>query len=462
MKSDLIRSVVVLSNSTSAPRLAGALEASGYLSGMAPTLDAAQDLLELREPRQSVVVLNDIEPATAHDTLRRLRERGARVIATEPNDGLGDAPGVFTRLEPGFSDRELVDAVEAALSASESPSRAAPADAALDLAEVVGTSDVFTRIIDTVRQVCRRTHAGGTPTILLGGETGTGKGFISRLIHYNGARKRKAFVTVNCAALPPSLIEAELFGYERGAFTDAKSVKKGLFEAASGGTLFLDEIGAIPLGLQAKLLTTIEDKLVRRVGGRKSTHVDVHIIAATHEDLAARVKEGSFRSDLFHRLNVVRLRVPALRERGDDALLLAGRFVEEICQDYGLDLRTLSPAAKQWILEYQWPGNVRELRNQLERILTLENDAVIDAGHFRRSSLPSLVAVGRENGSLRVQLPRDGVPLEAVEREILREALQLCEGNVSQTARYLSISRQTLIYRMKKFGLREEARAARG
>ncbi len=318
----------------------------------------------------------------------------------------------------------------------------------------VGDSPALGRVVGIVRQVCAR---GGAPTILLTGETGTGKGFIAKCIHHNGARRNKPYVEVNCAALPPALIESELFGHERGSFTDAKAARAGLFETADGGTLFLDEIGAVPIELQAKLLTAIEEKKVRRIGGRQPTRVDVQIVAATHEDLPRKIREQTFREDLYHRLNVVAVKMPALRERGADVVLLAESFLRALCLEYGTPARTLGEDAKDWLLGYAWPGNVRELRNQIERIVLLENDEVVRADHFARSTEGGArVQVSRANGSgarLRVSLPPTGVPLAVLEREVIREALAQCGGNVSRAARYLSITRQTLIYRMKKYDL---------
>src|SRR5262249_9307717 len=187
-----------------------------------------------------------------------------------------------------------------------------------DWQSVLGDSPALKTVLRMLRQVCARTYAGGTPMILLAGETGTGKGFVAKCIHYNGVRRNRPFVAVNCAALPPALMEAELFGHERGSFTDAKSSRSGLFETADGGTLFLDESGAVPLDLQGKLLTAVEEKTIRRIGGRQPIHVDVQIVAATHEDLRGRAKAGTFREDLYHRLNVIAVTMPPLRQRGSD------------------------------------------------------------------------------------------------------------------------------------------------
>ncbi len=324
---------------------------------------------------------------------------------------------------------------------------------------IIGQSPALREVVSVLQQVCARSHRGATPTIFLGGETGTGKGFIAKCTHSNSARKNRPFVEVNCAALPASLIEAELFGHERGSFTDAKTARSGLFETADGGTLFLDEIGTIPLDLQAKLLTAIEEKRVRRLGARTSASVDVQIIAATHADLRQKVREGTFREDLFHRLNVVSVIIPPLRERGEDLILLGESFLQMFCREYGMPARRLSTDAKEWMRGYDWPGNVRELRNQIERIVLLGNNEIVGADEFRSSGdAPKSIRIEKARNELRVTLPTTGVRLEDLEREILRQALRQCDGNVSRAARFLSISRQTFIYRMKKHGLSDDSR----
>jgi two-component system, NtrC family, response regulator AtoC len=327
-------------------------------------------------------------------------------------------------------------------------------DAPAGWSSVVGQSPAIQRVLEVFRRVATRTSAVNTPTILITGETGTGKGFLAKTFHYNSLRRNRPFVEVNCGAIPPSLIESELFGHERGSFTDAKTARSGLFETADRGTLFLDEIASMPFDLQAKLLTVIEEKNVRRLGSRQSTRVDVQIIAATHGDLARRVKEGTFREDLFHRLNVVAVTMPPLRERAGDTVLMAEAFLSTLCREYGQPVRVLSDEAKDWMRGYAWPGNVRELRNQIERIVLLENEDVVRPEHFRSEDAARLRVADSPSGrTVRITLPPDGVPLEILEKEILREALSRSEGNVSRAARYLSISRQTLMYRMKKYGL---------
>jgi two-component system response regulator AtoC len=323
---------------------------------------------------------------------------------------------------------------------------------------LVGSCSAMQEVFRIVRVLCERSSRGGAPTVLLTGETGTGKGMLAKSIHYNGGRRTRPFVEVNCAAIPPTLLESELFGHERGAFTDAHAARAGLFETANSGTLFLDEIGCLPLALQAKLLSAIEEKSIRRLGARSPIHIDSQVIAATHVDLKQAIKQETFREDLYHRLNVVSVRMPALRERGDDKIRLAESFVARACGEYDLPVRRLTASAKRYVSEYRWPGNVRELKNQIERILLLYNDDFIDDTHFdaRRSSLPPPI----KQSGFRLTLPEDGISLEEIEREAIRTALARTGGNVSQAARFLRITRHTLIYRMRKYRLGEVQNAS--
>ncbi len=323
-----------------------------------------------------------------------------------------------------------------------------------DGSAIVGKSEAMERVRSLVRQICSRTRRGATPTILLTGETGTGKGLVAKCIHAGGGRPGESMIDVNCAAIPPSLIESELFGHERGAFTDARDARAGLIEAADGGTLFLDEVASLPLDLQAKLLTAIEEKRIRRIGSRTSINVDLQLIAATHRDLATMVEQHEFRADLYHRLNVVSVRLPPLRERGEDKLLLAQRFLDEMCESFDIKQRRLAPSACERIRSHPWPGNVRQLRNKLERILTLEDGENIEASHFDSpDGLPSVRVAYGSDQNLTVRLPPQGVRLDRLEAEVIRETLAACDGNVSRAARSLGITRQTLIYRMKKYDL---------
>lgn len=289
------------------------------------------------------------------------------------------------------------------------------------------------------------------PAVLITGETGVGKELVARALHYNGVRQPHPFIEVNCAALPEHLLEAELFGYEPGAFTDAKQRKLGLIEAADRGTLFLDEVGDMDLAMQAKLLKVIEDKMVRRLGALRDRKVNVRIIAATNQPLDHLVQQGKFRADLYFRLRVIHLTVPALRERGDDILELARHFLLLQCRRYGKPLMQLSDEAAAMLLCYLWPGNVRELRNVVEQIVLLGPQKIITA-----DQLPLLSGLGRglsaptpETG--RFILPSHGVNLAEVEHDLVQQALERTDGNVTQAARLLGLSRDTMRYRLEKY-----------
>ena len=286
------------------------------------------------------------------------------------------------------------------------------------------------------------------PTVLLQGETGTGKGLVARVIHDSGPRASGPFIEVNCAAIPDTLLEAELFGVEAGAFTDAKRAKPGLFEAASGGTLFLDEIDALPLPLQGKFLTAIETKRVRRVGAVVEQPLDVKLIAATQVALNGQVQAGRFRADLYHRLAVVVLELPPLRMRGDDILVLARALLQQYGAAYGVGPQRLSQAAEGWLLGQRWPGNVRELSHLLERVALLETAMVIDPESLERLCLPPSVP---DVSAVSMLTPTPGAPPH--ERERLADALRQSGGNLAAAARLLGMSRSGLRHRLHTYGL---------
>jgi two-component system response regulator AtoC len=290
-------------------------------------------------------------------------------------------------------------------------------------------------------------------TVLLRGENGTGKDLFARAIHYRGKRADGPFMDVACTAMPETLLESELFGYEKGAFTDARATKRGLLEMADGGTLFLDEIGDMPLLSQVKLLKVIESRTFKRLGGTADQHVDIRIIAATNRDLEAAVRDGRFREDLYYRLKVIPIVLPPLRERTDDIPLLLEHFMTRYNAEFHKAFRHVSPAAHRLLMAYAWPGNVRELRNLVERILILEKGDTILPEH-----LPSEItsAVDRDDvtaAPARFRLPPAGISLEAVERDFVRQSLEATDGNQTRAAQLLGISRDALRYRMQKFGL---------
>jgi DNA-binding NtrC family response regulator/class 3 adenylate cyclase len=328
--------------------------------------------------------------------------------------------------------------------------RARPSSPPDPLDRLVGVAPALRTLRTQIRHLARFDAVGqaAVPTVLLQGETGTGKGLVARVIHDSGPRAQGPFIEVNCAAIPDALLEAELFGVEAGAFTDAKRAKPGLFEAASGGTLFLDEIAALPMALQGKLLTAIEAKRVRRLGAVVEHAVDVKLIVATQVGLSGHVQTGHFRADLYHRLAVVVLELPPLRKRGEDILVLARAFLQQYAAAYGVSPQRLSQAAEAWLLAYRWPGNVRELSHLLERVVLLEAATVIDPESLARRCLPS---PGPTVPVDSMPTPRPDAPLNEPER--LTDALRQSGGNLARAARLLGMSRGGLRYRLQKYGL---------
>jgi transcriptional regulator with GAF, ATPase, and Fis domain len=318
-------------------------------------------------------------------------------------------------------------------------------------------------VLEQVRQISALDE---TPPVLITGETGTGKGVVARTIHNSGPRAGKAFIDVNCTALPANLMEAELFGYERGAFTDAKESKIGLFEAGEGGFLFLDEVGDIELSLQGKLLRAIEERTVRRVGGIRDRKINVRILAATNRDLGKEVQLNRFRSDLYFRLAVILLHLPPLRDRGDDVILLAEHFLRRFSTKYGKQVRRIDARARELLLAYPWPGNVRELSHVIERAVLWSRDSTLTVEHLsltapREPSSPTPIP-DRDATIITETSPRSevadrpdwvGADLTEVERSMIERAMQETGGNQTRAAQRLGISRDTLRYRLKKFGL---------
>jgi len=291
-------------------------------------------------------------------------------------------------------------------------------------------------------------------TVLINGETGTGKELLARAIHHNSRRRNQPFVTINCGAIPKELIEAELFGFTRGAFTGASANKSGKVEMADGGTLFLDEIGELPLEAQVKLLRLIQHGEIERVGATSIKVINVRIIAATHRNLSAMVEDGVFREDLYYRLAVVPLYLPPLRERKEDIPEIAEFLFHQAKDRHGMRDVRVAPSLALRFTGYRWPGNVRELENVIERMLVLSDGETITEGdlpdELRQASGPV------SQSSLLLELPEEGISLEAIERELLLRALERFNGNQTQAARYLDISRRTFIYRMEKHGLRPD------
>jgi two-component system response regulator AtoC len=316
--------------------------------------------------------------------------------------------------------------------------------------DLIGVS----RALTDLRNLIVRIAQSDATTVLLQGESGTGKDLVARVIHFVSQRARAPFLAVNCVALPEQLLESELLGHERGAFTDARALKKGLFEQADGGTVYLDEIGDMRLDLQGKLLRLIEEKAFRRIGGVRDIKADVRIVAATNRDLAKALETGQFRKDLYYRLKVFPVWLSPLRERPEDVLPLARHFIQRFGREMRRSPIELDPEVQARLLRYQWPGNVRELRNLLERAIILATGDVLTAEHLP----PELeeLTVSRVDDPAKgaaMRLPAAGLRLEEVERDLVRQALESAVGNQVRAARLLGISRDALRNRMKKFGL---------
>jgi DNA-binding NtrC family response regulator len=297
-----------------------------------------------------------------------------------------------------------------------------------------------------VKALLARVANSPASTVLLTGETGTGKDLAAKAIHYNSGRSTRSFVNITCSALPEQLLESELFGHERGAFTDARQQKRGLFETADGGTVFLDEIGEMTPALQAKLLRFLEEKTFKRVGGLADLRVDVRVVAATNRNLEEEVTAGKFREDLFYRLQVMPIPLPPLRERKGDVPLLAKYYIDRFNQEFRKRVRGLSAGATEVLQHYGWPGNVRELRNAIERSMLLVEGDMLEPEHF--TTLTRTVA------TTQFRLPPEGVNLDDVERQLLLQALERAGGNQTQAAQLLGINRDQVRYRIEKFGLK--------
>jgi transcriptional regulator with PAS, ATPase and Fis domain len=308
---------------------------------------------------------------------------------------------------------------------------------------IVGHSRVMEEVIHLVKKV---SHS--PVTVLILGESGTGKELIARAIHYNSPRYSKSFTAINCAAIPETLLESELFGYEPGAFTGATTRKIGLFEATNGGTMFLDEVGDLPLMTQSKILRILQEKEVRRLGGRDATKVDVRIIAATNKDIDKELKAGKFREDLYYRLRVVAVELPTLRERKEDIPELVAHFLKRYNSEFGKRVRGIDEAAMKALIEYHWPGNIRQLESVVERaILMCESDSI------KLQDIKSELRSGQLQGTFDFDIPDDGINFEHLEKELLKKAMAKANNVAAKAARLLGMSYKTFWYRWEKFDL---------
>ncbi|HXT48739.1 MAG TPA: sigma 54-interacting transcriptional regulator [Gemmatimonadaceae bacterium] len=337
-------------------------------------------------------------------------------------------------------------------SSTDGASRQSP----LGLESIVGSSAALGDALDRARKVA----GSRLTTVLIVGETGTGKELFARGIHYAGPTRGEPFVAVNCAAIPETLLESELFGHERGAFTDARAQKRGLMELASTGTLFLDEIGEMPPRLQPKLLRALEERRVRRLGGLQEIEISCRIIAAANTALHDAVTRLEFREDLYYRLNVFRIALPPLREREGDVELLARHFLIDLARQQQLEPKTLEPDAIAALRAHTWPGNIRELKNVIEHAAILSDGSAIHADHLmiqQRTMLPAT----RASGPVReIRIPPEGKALDAIEKEAVQMTLQITRGNRSAASRILGISRPTLARKMREYGIHHPPGAA--
>ncbi len=429
------------------------LEEAGYEVSLAADGDQGWKMLREVEPQ---LIITDLKmPTTGLELLARVTKEGMQttVIVVTAFGTIETAVeamkmGAYDYVTKPIDFEALVLIVHRAMERQNLLEEVRTLRSALDqrygFSGIVGHSKGLLRVLDQAARVSQR-----TTTVLIRGETGTGKELVARAIHHNSRRSNRPFVAVNCGAIPRDLVESELFGYVRGAFTGALSNKLGRFESADGGTIFLDEVGELPLEAQVKLLRVLQEGEVHKLGASTPLKVDVRVIAATHRDLSAMVEDQTFREDLYYRLAVVPLTVPPLRERREDIPELIDSLFQRAKERHGLLDVKMAAAVHQRLISYRWPGNVRQLENVLERLVVLASGDLITA-----DDLPEeLVPVSPSTAVLWPNLPEEGISLEAVERELISRALERFDGNQSQAARYLDISRRTLIYRMEKHGL---------
>ncbi len=440
------------------------LKQIGYQVETASTAEEGLQKYESFLP-EAVILDNKLPGMQGLDLLIELRTRDARLIVlfmtafgTIETAVEAMKRGAYDYINKPFVFEEIRQLLEKAFYVqrldTEVQTLKAVVQKQFDTENVVSLSPAMRDILQMVDKIAR----SEAPTVLLTGESGTGKDLMARVIHERGSRRQRPFVTINCSALPETLLESELFGYEKGAFTDAKQMKRGQFELASGGTIYLDEIGEIALGLQVKLLQVIENRMFRRVGGVKDIRVESLIIAATNINLAGAVEAGMFRRDLYYRLNLIPVELPPLRHRRDDIVPIALYFVRKFNDEFHRRFKGISDEVKRILTEYDWPGNIRELRNVIERIVILENDEMIESNHLpielrQFSEAPTDESRFLPAQELGIEIPIEGISMEAVERELVVKALNKTAQNQTKAARLLDITRDSLRYKMKKFGL---------
>ncbi|MEP7341685.1 MAG: sigma-54 dependent transcriptional regulator [Acidobacteriota bacterium] len=446
--------------------LAEALRGWGYEPLEAATLSAAIDVFDTEHP---VAVLQDINlpDGSGLDTLVEYKKRLPQVIVIMITGNV-QLESTIAALRGGAHDFiskpirlselnvTIRNGIETARLRREVHNLRSQQEQRFGFDQIIGQSPAMAEMMALARKVA----ASEVSSVLLQGESGTGKDVVAKAIHYGSSRAGEPFIAINCAAIPATLIESELFGHEKGAFTDARVRKEGLFELAQGGTLFLDEIGELELGLQAKLLRVQEEGAFRRVGGLKDLPLDVRVIAASNRDLKVESEAGRFRLDLYYRLSVIQIDLPSLRQRGDDVLELARHYIAYFNQRLRKRIRGLTPEVEEIFRRYAWPGNVRELRNVIERVMILEDSnsittAWLPRGLIKEERLVSIAPVAAapppaETAASLFRLPDSGINLEQIELSLVRQAMEYSQGNQTRAAELLAISRDQLRYRLKK------------
>jgi len=439
------------------------LQRAGYKSEIAGDLSTAIEKFESLSP--DLVLLDMRLPdGSGIDFLEAIKNGQNPNTAVLVMSAYGELEDAVSAMKLGASDYlkkpvdldELLINVEKVLDKNELETKLSYSSKrehnASEIVDFVGECPGIVSVRKQIKQIARLTHASNTvpPTVLLLGETGTGKDVVARLLHDGAALGDKPFVQIDCASLPKELIEAELFGHEKGAFTNAHAARTGLIEAAEDGALFMDEIGELPLDLQSKLLAVLERRLMRRVGTTKELPVRAWFIAATNRNVESLVEKGEFRSDLYYRLNVLNIEIPPLRTRGKDIIILAKYFSNQTARRYGFENVGLSDETVQTLMEYSWPGNVREMKHLIERAVMLNGDGELSAESL---GLTNRMVSGSKGQSQVGDSNIGDMTLESAEYTLITQALEKANGNVSRAARELDITRMALRYRMKKYNL---------
>ncbi|MCK4416581.1 MAG: sigma-54-dependent Fis family transcriptional regulator [Candidatus Latescibacteria bacterium] len=431
--------------------------ASSGKEGLERFVETVPDLvlLDIRLP--------DMDGIEVLEELKRLNRECPVVMAT----GYASVASAIKAMKLGAEDyiikpfhlHELKITVGRAL---EKPAASHPAESSTvkgksGFDNIIGDSPEIKSVLATVSRIAKV----GSATTLIRGESGTGKELIARALHFNSPRSDHPFVEVNCTAIPETLLEDELFGHEKGAYTDARTQRRGLLELADGGTLFLDEVGHTNQALQVKLLHVLETQAFRRLGGTKDIQVSTRIVAATNRDLEKAMQDSSFREDLYYRLNVISIYLPPLRERGDDVIQIAEHYIDRYNREYDRDIRGLSPESEAILKQYHWPGNVRELKNAIERAILLGDEDIVQPKdllidwrskeHTTQVAKPTVEIT--VTGDVRVAFPPGGISIEAVEKKLIEQALTVTRWNTTKAAQLLHLSRDTLRYRIKKYDL---------